>query len=239
MLFPGDEALKKISVLSGGEKSRVMLGKLLVTPANLLLLDEPTNHLDMESSDALLAAIDSFDGTVIMVTHNEMFLHSLAERLIVFQGDSIRTFEGSYQDFLDKWGWQDEVRPSPKDRSKTNHAGNKAKQTKKEIRRQRSDIIAQRSKAVKPLQNTISRLENDIENREQELNSLNESMQQASQNQEGPKIEELSRAIHTCQITIDRLFDELEEVSNELDSRSAVFEEQLQKLASDLEDGSS
>ena len=238
MLFPGDEALKKISVLSGGEKSRVMLGKLLVTPANLLLLDEPTNHLDMESSDALLAAIDSFDGTVMMVTHNEMFLHSLAERLIVFQNDSIKTFEGSYQEFLDKWGWQDEIKPSPKDRPINNHTGNKAKRTKKELRRQRSDIIAQRSKAIKPLQNQFSRLENDIENREVELNRLNESMQQASQNQDGPKIVELSQAIHSRQSTIDQLFDKLEETSNELDIRSAIFEEQLQKLASELEDGS-
>jgi ATP-binding cassette subfamily F protein 3 len=73
MMFEGDNALKKISVLSGGEKSRVMLGKLLVTPVNLLMLDEPTNHLDMDACDALLAAIDNFDGAVIMVTHNEMF----------------------------------------------------------------------------------------------------------------------------------------------------------------------
>ena len=84
-MFSGDDALKKIGVLSGGEKSRVMLGKLLVTPANLLLLDEPTHHLDMDSCDALLAAIEDFDGTVVMVTHNEMFLNALADRLIVFQ----------------------------------------------------------------------------------------------------------------------------------------------------------
>ena len=171
MLFSGDDALKKISVLSGGEKSRVMLGKLLVTPANLLLLDEPTNHLDMESSDALLAAIDSFEGTVIMVTHNEMFLHSLAERLIVFQSDTIKSFEGSYQEFLEKGGWQDEAQSSPQDRSKENRTGQITKRTKKEMRRQRSEIIAQRSTAVKPLQNRITRLENDIETRETELRS--------------------------------------------------------------------
>ncbi len=113
MMFSGDDALKKISVLSGGEKSRVMLGKLLATPVNLLLLDEPTNHLDMESCDALLAAIDVFEGTVIMVTHNEMFLHSLAERLIVFQNDHIEIFDGNYLEFLEKDGWHDKNPPPP------------------------------------------------------------------------------------------------------------------------------
>ena len=236
MLFSGDDALKKIGVLSGGEKSRVMLGKLLVTPANLLLLDEPTNHLDMESSDALLAAIDDFEGTVIMVTHNEMFLQSLAERLIVFQNDAIATFEGGYQEFLDKYGWQDEVQLSPAQRSPKEHKGSFAKQTKKELRRQRSEIIAQRSRATKPLRNRIVRLENDIETRETELDRLNDAMQQASLNQEGPRIVDLSRAIHTCQSAIDQLFDELEKASNEFDGQNAAFEEQLRLLESELED---
>jgi ATP-binding cassette subfamily F protein 3 len=234
MLFSGDDALKKISVLSGGEKSRVMLGKLLVAPANLLLLDEPTNHLDMESSDALLAAIDSFEGTVIMVTHNEMFLHSLAERLIVFQSDTIKSFEGSYQEFLEKEGWQDETQFSPKDRSIENRTGHNTKRTKKDIRRQRSEIIAQRSTAVKPLQNRINQLENDIETRETELDHLNESMQLASQNQDGPLIVELAQAIHACQSAIDQLFDELEAITNEFDLENAVFEEQLKQLESEL-----
>jgi ATP-binding cassette subfamily F protein 3 len=204
-----------------------MLGKLLVTPANLLLLDEPTNHLDMESSDALLAAIDSFEGAVIMVTHNEMFLHSLAERLIVFQNDTIKGFEGSYQEFLQKGGWQDEIQSSPKDRESE-------KRTKKEVRRQRSEIIAQRSTVVKPLQNRITRLENDIETRETELDHLNESMQQASQNQDGPRIVELSQAIHTCQSAIDQLFDKLEKSTDEFDLQNSVFEGRLKQLESKL-----
>ena len=108
MMFEGDDALKKISVLSGGEKSRVLLGKILATPSNLIFLDEPTNHLDMESCDALMAAIDSYPGAIIMVTHNELFLHSLANRFIVFQESGVRVFEGSYQYFLDKIGWEEE-----------------------------------------------------------------------------------------------------------------------------------
>ena len=212
-----------------------MLGKLLVTPANMLLLDEPTNHLDMESSDALLAAIDSFEGTVIMVTHNEMFLHSLAEKLIVFQNDTIKIFEGSYQEFLEKWGWQDEIQLSPKERTKEIRTGYSAKRTKKEMRRQRSEIIARRSTALKPLQNRITRLENDIETRETELNHFNEAMQQASQKRDGPRIVELSQAIHTCQSAIDKLFDELETATLEFDRQNAVFEDQLKQLTSEVE----
>lgn len=108
MMFPGGLSNKKISVLSGGEKSRVMLGKILLKPANLLLLDEPTNHLDMESCESLLTAIQYFPAAVIMVTHSEYFLKEAANKLIVFDNDETFVFEGSYQDFLKKVGWSDE-----------------------------------------------------------------------------------------------------------------------------------
>ncbi len=110
MMFEGDLALKKVSVLSGGERSRVMLGKILVTPTNLLFLDEPTNHLDMQSIDALMDAIDSFPGAVMFVTHSEMILHRIANRLIVFDRNTVSVFEGTYQDFLERVGWEEEER---------------------------------------------------------------------------------------------------------------------------------
>ncbi len=105
MMFSGDVALKRISFLSGGEKSRVLLGKILLTPANLLLLDEPTHHLDMESCDSLVEAIEVFNGASIIVTHDENFLHLLATKLIVFDEKGISVFPGSYQDFLDRNKW--------------------------------------------------------------------------------------------------------------------------------------
>ena len=230
MMFSGDEALKKISILSGGEKSRVMLGKLLATPVNLLLLDEPTNHLDMESCDALLAAIDLFEGTVIMVTHNEMFLHTLAQKLIVFQNDEIDVFEGRYQEFLAKGGWHDEKLPESKGRSQETPSGTDTRQAKKELRRKRSEIVNRRSKTVKPLEKRIARLENDIESHEVELKHLNNDMQQASQDQDGTKISELSQSIHACQSTIDNLFDELEKVTDEFDTQNAVFDQELRQM---------
>ncbi len=108
LMFPGDNALKKIKVLSGGEKSRVLLGKILVTPCHLLFLDEPTNHLDMQSCDSLIEAIDDFDGSVVMVTHNEMHLRNVATKLIVFDDNKISTYEGTYDDFLSDVGWAGE-----------------------------------------------------------------------------------------------------------------------------------
>lgn len=108
MMFSGSMSDKKIGVLSGGEKSRVMLGKILLKKANLLLLDEPTNHLDMESCDSLLQAIQNFEGAVLMVTHDEHFLRETANKLIVFDNDKTFTFEGGYDDFLKKIGWSDE-----------------------------------------------------------------------------------------------------------------------------------
>jgi ATP-binding cassette, subfamily F, member 3 len=102
MMFSGDLAKKKIKVLSGGEKSRVLLGKILLEPSNLLLLDEPTHHLDMDSCDVLVQAINQFKGASIIVTHSETFLHLLAKKLIIFTKTGIEIFLGSYQDYLDR-----------------------------------------------------------------------------------------------------------------------------------------
>jgi ATP-binding cassette subfamily F protein 3 len=108
MMFEGDFALKKIDVLSGGERSRVLLGKILLTPANCLLLDEPTNHLDMESINSLVEAIDEFPGAVVIVTHSEEILRRVANRLIVFDRGKVLPFEGDYNEFLRRVGWEGE-----------------------------------------------------------------------------------------------------------------------------------
>ncbi len=226
MMFEGDNALKKVRVLSGGEKSRVMLGKILVTPVNLLLLDEPSNHLDMESCDSLLAALDSFTGAMVMVTHNEMFLHALAKRLIVFKDEEIFLFEGSYQRFLEKGGWEDEDK-SPK---LTEQDGTSEKQDRKSIRKKRSKIIANKSKVLKPIKKQITKVENHIENLEKDLDRLNKDMQDASQAGDGIKISELSKSIHDSQTTINDLFDNLEQLTNNLEKQEALFEKEIAQL---------
>lgn len=107
MMFPGKSSNKKISVLSGGEKSRVTLGRILLNPVNLLFLDEPTNHLDMESTETLMEAVQIFEGSVIMVTHDEYFLKKIANKLIIYDEGKAFFFNGDYKDFQKKIGWKD------------------------------------------------------------------------------------------------------------------------------------
>ncbi len=110
MMFAGDAAKKKIGVLSGGEKSRVLLGKILAKPCNFLLLDEPTHHLDVESIEALIDALEDFEGAFVIVTHSELILKRLnLHKLIICHQDRQDFFLGSYDEFLEKIGWEEET----------------------------------------------------------------------------------------------------------------------------------
>lgn len=229
MMFEGDSALKKIGVLSGGEKSRVMLGKLLATPLNLLMLDEPTNHLDMESCDALLAALDNFKGAIIMVTHNEMFLHALAQRLIVFQNGQVTVFDGSYAEFLEKGGWGDEQEEyKPKDSGSEKDKNNRI--NKKDLRRLRSEIISERSRIIRPIQEQIEKTESEIDRFERQIKELTAAMQEASERQDRHRIIEISQALFSAQTAIDSLFIDLEKLTTQFEEFNASFEKKLLEI---------
>ena len=231
MMFEGDSALKKIGVLSGGEKSRVMLGQLLVTPVNLLMLDEPTNHLDMDACDALLAAIDHFDGAVIMVTHNEMFLHALADRLIVFDDAGVRMFDGGYQDFLEKGGWGDAaVMTRRQDGAESEETPAPPHYNKKELRRLRSEIITEKSKVLKPMEDAIAKAEREIEKNESLLDQANREMVDASQEGDGQRIATLSQKIRSCQDIIETRFAEMEEMDEQRQRLEKKFQKRLDEL---------
>jgi ATPase subunit of ABC transporter with duplicated ATPase domains len=100
LLFSQDDIEKKVSVLSGGEKGRMIFGKLMLQRANIMLLDEPTNHLDMESIEALNLALENYPGTLIFVSHDREFVSSLATRILEFTSTGIVDFRGTYDDYL-------------------------------------------------------------------------------------------------------------------------------------------
>lgn len=101
-LFSGDDVFKRLGVLSGGERNRFALARILVSPSNFLLLDEPTNHLDMRAKDVLLDAIAAFSGTVVFVSHDRYFIDRLATRVLEVENGVITTYEGGYEDYMRK-----------------------------------------------------------------------------------------------------------------------------------------
>ena len=224
MMFEKDDALKKIGVLSGGEKSRVMLGKLLLSPLNLLMLDEPSNHLDIEACDAFVEALDAFEGAVILVTHNEMFLHALANRLVVFKQNQIHLFEGSYQEFLDKDGWEESTTRTDGAESRTQGLSKKA------LRQKKSEIIADRSRVLGPIQKKINGIEDAIEACEIEIKTVNGSLMTASQKGDGQAIQTLSKQLADLESREEALFLELEAETRKLESKNQPFETQLKEL---------
>lgn len=224
MMFPGDNALKKISVLSGGEKSRVMLGKIISTPSNLVLLDEPTNHLDVQSVEALVESIERFDGAVIIVTHDEMILRRVAKKLLVFQHGNVDLFHGGYDDFLRRIGWEDEA-----DLKKKAAQPKVSARSKKELRQIRGQIMNEKSKTLKPLVEKIDALEEKICNLEEELDKVTADLQSANENQDAGAIVALSKQMHDLQKKIDLSFAELEKTVRVHAEKSAHFEELLNK----------
>jgi ATP-binding cassette subfamily F protein 3 len=101
-LFQGDDVDKRIDMLSGGEKSRIVLATLLARPLNFLILDEPTNHLDIQSREILLAALQKFTGTVVLVSHDRYFLRSLVGRVFEINHGEMIIYEGNYEYYLSK-----------------------------------------------------------------------------------------------------------------------------------------
>ncbi|HSW63138.1 MAG TPA: ABC-F family ATP-binding cassette domain-containing protein [Dissulfurispiraceae bacterium] len=228
MMFDGDAALKKISVLSGGERSRVLLGKLLAQPSNLLLLDEPTNHLDMESVDSLLEAIDAFEGAVIIVAHSEMILHALATRLIVFDGGGVRVFEGTYQDFLERVGWLNEKELF----SEQKKASSDDKITRKNLRKLRADVITDRSRILVPLQNRMEQLESLIVHLEEQCGIAEKILVAASEKGDWQTIGEQSKILSDAKSEIEKLFDELAGLAETVEMKSREFAKRLSETGS-------
>ena len=99
-MFSGDDVFKQLGVLSGGERNRYAMAKMLVSPANMLLLDEPTNHLDLRAKDVLLDAIRNFSGTVLFVSHDRYFIDGLATRVFEVEDKRVHIYPGNYEDYL-------------------------------------------------------------------------------------------------------------------------------------------
>lgn len=168
-LFSGDDVQKPVSVLSGGEKSRIVLIKLLLTNANFLVLDEPTNHLDMQSKEILASALDEFQGAVLIVSHDRFFLDMLVSKIIYFKNNQTKEFLGNYSEYEERLLKPADVPGSAKDRRNT------AQQDKKAQKRREAEKRQKKFNALKDIRKELAALEERIasmEVRKKELDAL-------------------------------------------------------------------
>ncbi|NCF99037.1 MAG: ATP-binding cassette domain-containing protein [Planctomycetia bacterium] len=221
MMFGGDLALKKVEVLSGGEKSRTLLGRVLACPGNLLLLDEPTNHLDMASTDALIEAIRAYEGAAVMVTHVESVLRETCNRLVIFDDGKVRVFEGGYDDFLRRHGWSSEDAPPETTEPR------KRRENRKDLKRERAQIIQERSKLLKPLKQTIESNEKLIMMLEEKVEKMEALLISSSEEGDGEAIAKHAQELNNLRSSIDKAFEKFEQASEEHDRHEAEFEKRL------------
>jgi ATP-binding cassette subfamily F protein 3 len=224
MMFTGDLAKKKIKVLSGGERARVLLAKLLAKPCNLLLLDEPTNHLDQESVESLTLELQNYPGAVVIVTHSESMLREVATKLIVYHHGKVEYLSETYDDFLRKIGWEEDESSSP--------GSSREKPSRQETKRMRSEMIIERGRDCSPMKKRMEYLEQTIIKLEEEQPKLEAELIERSTQGDSKKIQETSQRLGVVKKKIDKVFEELTEVTNKHDDLMAKYEVKLKELES-------
>lgn len=170
-LFQGDDVDKKVQVLSGGEKSRLALAKMIATPANLLILDEPTNHLDMASQEILQEAMSRYDGSIIVVSHNRHFANSFVNRVLEIKNGKASLFEGNIDDYLFRVQAEKNGAVPAAEAGEANLQEKPARKGK-ESRRVQAQIRQEKGKKLAPYKEIITRAEKEIEQLEQRKSEL-------------------------------------------------------------------
>lgn len=169
-LFTGDDAFKKIKVLSGGEKSRVALAKTLTADANFLLLDEPTNHLDIQSINILIQALRQYEGTFILVSHDRYLLDNVANKIWYIEDQKIKQYPGTYQEY-EEWQSKRMLVDSPKKEPKQEKElkPKKEKKVANENDNEKRNKISKVGKLITQIESNIFQLENDLKSLEKKL----------------------------------------------------------------------
>ena len=229
-LFSGDDVEKKISVLSGGEKARVALAKMLLRPASLLVLDEPTNHLDIESREVLEQALGSFKGTLVFVSHDRSFINALATRVVEVTHGVLDEYIGNYDDFLAKKAALERrsaqtaeatkqsvpaeaVATAPTKQAPSTPAP--AKLSKQERAEQR-----ERKKAHDRIARQIQRIEEKIQEHEQSIEALGWKQADPSITSDAVRLQELAAERTSIEDVISDLYGEWERLADELSALS-------------------
>ena len=207
-LFTGDDVYKKISMLSGGEKGRVSLCKLMLKRDNLLLLDEPTNHLDMDSREVLEGALEDFDGTILTVSHDRYFINRVADRIIEMRPDGVKEYLGNYDDYLEK--------KRREEAGLEDAAASGMTKTQLDKQRRKERLLREGKKA---LEKQLEAAEARIADAEKEIQDLEARMADPELYQRPDEARETARRHAELQAGMDALYEEWEALSEAVSER--------------------
>jgi ATP-binding cassette subfamily F protein 3 len=219
-LFRGDEVFKPVKVLSGGEKSRLVLAKLLLNPPNFLLMDEPTTHLDMASIEALIQALQQYEGTLVFISHDVYFIKAIASSVLHVREGVLTFYPGNYDYYLEKTGTESEVAGLVADgKSVVTETGSGSGPKAREQKRLEADARQRRSDARQELERDLSTIEErilDLELRQKELTGFLEQPDRYENSvrpaQAGRELTSVTRELEELSLQWERLVDMAQDI---------------------------
>ena len=220
-LFSGDDVFKPIPVLSGGEKSRLGLAKMLINPPNLLLMDEPTTHLDIPSIDSLIEALQQYEGTLIFISHDVHFIRHIANHVLEVNDGRLRPFTGGYQYYLDKTAAEAQLVARPgNDRGRSGGQANPGV-NRKEQKRLEADARNQRAKELRSRHQLVHDLEHRVQKLEARQKELAVQLELPETYQNGGKSREINMELSAVAKEIAAVTRQWEAAAEKLTSADA------------------
>lgn len=211
-LFSGEDVLKKISALSGGEKARVSLAKLMLAEANVLILDEPTNHLDLFSKEVLESALLDYDGTLLFISHDRYFLNKMAERIIELKPTGVDHFLGNYDDMLEKKRELEDARLEALAKEQAANAKATSSTTAAAAPATSYEADKQAKREERTRQRKLEQLEGQIAELEEQISANEEELTNPAFFDDYLKLQEIQAAIESSRAELAKLYEEWEQL---------------------------
>lgn len=222
-LFSGDDVFKKVSVLSGGEKSRLALARMLLQPCNLIVMDEPTNHLDMRSKAVLQQALRNFEGSYVIVSHDRDFLDPIVNKIVEFSHGRLKTYPGNVSDYIYAKQKEHAVTPgSVLDRPK-DHETNVSDKGRKRIEAEQRQ---RRYRRTKPVQDKIEKIEKVVAEKEQQKAEIEQVMAHPDFFKDGAKVKLLTARYKTLEVELSEAYFRWNDLTRELEMLNHEFDKE-------------